>query len=150
MSPQKITVNTIISAPLERVWQAHTTSAEITQWNFASDDWCCPSAAVDLQVGGKYQARMEAKDASFGFDLEATYSEVEPNQALTMVMTDGRQARTTFEAIDAHRTQVSTIFDPEQQNSIAMQRAGWQAILDNFKDYLETNGQTQNATAGKT
>lgn len=69
MTNEKFTVSAMISAPVGRVWQAYTTPADITQWNFANDAWCCPSAAVDLQVGGTYNARMEAKDGSFGFDL---------------------------------------------------------------------------------
>jgi uncharacterized protein YndB with AHSA1/START domain len=94
MRAQKITID----APVERVWKDYTTPTDMTQWNFASDDWCCPSAEADLKVGGTYKARMEAKNGSFGFDLEAVYEEVEPHEALTMVMSGGRKARTTFES----------------------------------------------------
>jgi uncharacterized protein YndB with AHSA1/START domain len=97
MTNQKITISAMISAPVGRVWQAFITPADITQWNFANDAWCCPSAAVDLQVGGTYNARMEAKDGSVGFDFEAVYDEVEPYRAIAFHMSDGRRARTTFE-----------------------------------------------------
>ncbi|MBA4174618.1 MAG: activator of HSP90 ATPase [Hyphomicrobium sp.] len=136
MTAQSIAIGTVISAPLERVWQAYTAPADITHWNFANDDWCCPSAALDLRVGGAYKARMEAKDGSFGFDFEAVYEEVEPYKAITLVMSDGRRARTTFEAI-GNGTKVTTIFDAEEQNSVEMQRSGWQAILDNFRRHVE-------------
>jgi uncharacterized protein YndB with AHSA1/START domain len=136
MTNQQITVATTIAAPVERVWQAYTTPAEITQWNFASDDWCCPSAEADVRVGGVYRARMEAKDGSFGFDLEALYEEVEPCEAVAFAMSDGRKARTTFEAA-GDGTKVTTIFDAETQNSMEMQRGGWQAILDNFRKHVE-------------
>ncbi|WP_353820008.1 SRPBCC domain-containing protein [Mesorhizobium sp.] len=82
MTNQQITIATTIAAPIERVWEAYTTPGDITQWNFASDDWCCPSAEADLKVGGGYKARMEAKDGSFGFDFEAVYEEVEPYKAI--------------------------------------------------------------------
>lgn len=133
---QKITITTTTSAPVERAWQAFTTPADIIKWNFASDDWCCPSAAVDLRVGGAYKARMEAKDKSFGFDFEAVCEEVVPLKALTLAMSDGRKARTTFEAA-GNGTRVTTVFDAETQNSIEMQRSGWQAILDNFRRHVE-------------
>lgn len=137
MLKQEITIESEITAPVERVWEAHTTTEAITQWNFASTDWCCPRAETDLRVGGQYFARMEAKDGSFGFDFEGVYEEVEPHKAITLVMTDGRKARTTFEA-NGKKTKVSTVFDAEDQNSIEMQRDGWQAILNNFKHYVET------------
>jgi uncharacterized protein YndB with AHSA1/START domain len=136
MMTQKITITTTTSAPVERAWQAFTTPADIVQWNFASDDWCCPSAAVDLRVGGAYKARMEAKDKSFGFDFEAVFDEVAPHKALTLAMSDGRKARTTFEAT-GNGTRVTTVFDAETQNSIELQRSGWQAILDNFRRHVE-------------
>jgi uncharacterized protein YndB with AHSA1/START domain len=136
MTSQQITVGTTIEAPIQRVWEAYTTPADITRWNFASDDWCCPSAEADLKVGGVYKARMEAKDGSFGFDFEAVYREVEPCKAIALAMSDGRKMRTTFEAA-GEGTKVTTVFDAETQNSMEMQRDGWQAILDNFGAYVQ-------------
>lgn len=133
MSNQQITIATTIAAPVERVWEAYTTPADITQWNFASDDWYCPSAEADLKVGGGYKARMEAKDGSFGFDFEAVYEEVEPYKAITLAMSDGRKARTTFDAAG----NVTITFDAETQNTVEMQRDGWQAILNNFGSYVQ-------------
>ncbi|MBU2581166.1 MAG: SRPBCC family protein [Alphaproteobacteria bacterium] len=131
MANRQITIATTIDAPVARVWQAYTTPADITKWNFASNDWCCPSAEVDLRAGGAYKARMEANDGSFGFDFEGIYEEVEPNKALTLAMCDGRRARTTFEPVGG-ATKVTIVFDAEDQNSVEMQRDGWQAILDRF------------------
>ena len=137
MTNQQITISTNVDATIDRVWQAYTTPTDIMQWNFASDDWCCPSAEADLRVGGKHNARMEAKDGSFGFNFEAVYEEVEPERVLTLAMTDGRKARTTFETAGS-RTKVTTTFDAEAENPIDMQRDGWQAILDNFKAHVES------------
>lgn len=136
MSEQQITISTNVFAPVAKAWTAYTTPAGIMNWNFASDDWHCPSAEVDLRVGGKHTARMAAKDGSFSFDFEAEYSEIVPNKIVSLVMTDGRRARTTFEQQGAAIV-VTTVFDAEAQNSIDMQRRGWQAILDNFKRYVE-------------
>ncbi|MEQ8993955.1 MAG: SRPBCC family protein [Pseudomonadales bacterium] len=133
----KISVETVVTAPVARVWEAFTTPTDIVQWNFASDDWCCPNAEVDLRVGGVHKARMEAKDGSFGFDFEGVYKEVIPNRAITLAMSDGRKARTTFEPAGTS-TRVMTVFDAETENSVDVQRDGWQAILDNFKRHVES------------
>jgi uncharacterized protein YndB with AHSA1/START domain len=108
----------------------------ITKWNFASDDWCCPRASNDLKKGGKYAARMEAKDGSFGFDFEAIYDKVDNQKEIAYTMGDGRQAVTTFEDLGG-KTKVTTIFDAESQNPVEMQRDGWQAIMNNFKKHVE-------------
>lgn len=136
METIKITIDTIISATPEKVWEYWTEPKHITHWNFASDDWCCPSAENDLRIGGTYKARMEAKDGSFGFDFEAVYDKVEHLKELSYTMGDGRVATTTFEETDGS-TKVITTFDAETENSIDMQREGWQAILNNFKTYTE-------------
>lgn len=133
---EKITINASIDQDLNQVWGYWTQPRHITQWNFANDDWCCPKAENDMVVGGKYMARMEAKDGSFGFDFEAVYDEIATNEKITYTMTDGRQATTTFELKDG-KTVVTTVFDPEAENSIDMQKQGWQAILNNFKAYAE-------------
>lgn len=133
----KISIETTVTAPVARVWEAFTTPTDIVQWNFASDDWCCPRVEVVLRVGGAHKARMEAKDGSFGFDFEGTYEEVTPHRAITLAMSDGRKARTTFEPAGTS-TQVITVFDAETENSVDMQRDGWQAILDNFKRHVES------------
>lgn len=134
----KITVQATISKPVNKVWDYYTGPTHIVNWNFASDDWCCPKATNDLQVGGKYFGRMEAKDGSFGFDFEAIYSEVIPNNKIVYTMADGRIAEINFEDINKE-TKVEIVFDAENQNPIDMQRDGWQAILNNFKKYTEEN-----------
>lgn len=106
-----------------------TNPEHITKWNFASDDWHCPKAENDLRVGGKYSARMETKDGSFGFDFEAIYDEVIDQKKITYTMSDGRQATTDFEHRD-NKTKVTTTFDAENENPADIQREGWQAILN--------------------
>lgn len=138
MSNSKIQIEATIAAPTQKVWSYWTQPQHITKWNFASDDWQCPKAANDLKVGGKYSARMEAKDGSFGFEFEAIYDEVVDQKKITYTMGDGRQATTVFENL-GDKTKVTTVFDAEKQNSEEMQRSGWQAILNNFKTYTEKN-----------
>ncbi|HEY9049083.1 MAG TPA: SRPBCC family protein [Ohtaekwangia sp.] len=138
MNTVKISVQATIAADTKKVWDYYTNPAHITRWNFASDDWQCPRAENDLRVGGKYSARMEAKDGSWGFDFEAIYSEVIDQKKFTYAMADGRQATVYFEAV-GNQTQVTVTFDAEGENSEEMQRAGWQAILNNFKKYAEAH-----------
>jgi uncharacterized protein YndB with AHSA1/START domain len=138
MNATKITVQATISADSSKVWDFYTNPKHITKWNFASDDWHCPSAENDMRVGGKYKSRMEAKDGSFGFDYEATYDEVVGKEKFIYTMPDGRQVTTRFERL-GDKTKVIITFDAESENSEEMQRGGWQAILDNFKKYVEAN-----------
>jgi uncharacterized protein YndB with AHSA1/START domain len=127
----QITVSTTVPVPQAQAWEIFTVPEFIARWNFASDDWHCPSASVDLREGGRHSARMEARDGSFGFDFEGSYADVDPPRSLTLVLDDGRKARTTFEKV-AGGTLVQTTFDAEAENSPELQRGGWQAILDNF------------------
>jgi uncharacterized protein YndB with AHSA1/START domain len=115
MNTTKITVDTIINAATTKVWDYYTKPEHITKWNFATDDWQCPRAENNMVVGGKYNARMEAKDGTFGFDFEAIYSEIIVGKEFTYEF-GGRTATVKFNDL-----------------------GGWQAILDNFKKYVEAN-----------
>ena len=134
----KITVSATIHAGIKKVWDYYTKPEHITKWNFAHPSWHCPSASNDMRPRGKYSARMEAKDGSFGFDFEATYDEVTHGENFTYTMPNGRQVTVVFKGND-DQTEVDVTFDPETENPVEMQKAGWQAILDNFKQYAETN-----------
>lgn len=136
MSTETITIDATVAAEPTTVWQYWTQPEHITQWNFAAEDWHCPSASNDVQVGGKLISRMEAKDGSFGFDFEATYEAVDAPHLLTYVLDDGRKVCTRFEAV-AGGTKITTEFEPEKENPVDLQRHGWQAILNNFKSYSE-------------
>lgn len=131
----KIIVETTIAAPVANVWRAYTTPADIIQWNAASDDWHTTSARVDLRPGGEFCSRMEAKDGSMGFDFAGTYTNVVTNELIEYAFGD-RFAKITF-AQGEHGTNVAVAFDPETTHPVEMQRAGWQAILDNFKRHVE-------------
>lgn len=134
----KITITATIDMDVKKVWDYYTNPEHITKWNFADPSWQCPSASNDMQAGGKYSARMEAKDGSFGFDFEAIYDEIIEGEKFTYTMPDNRQVTVAFNE-NGDQTEVIVTFDPETQNSLEMQKNGWQAILDNFKKYAETN-----------
>jgi uncharacterized protein YndB with AHSA1/START domain len=137
LSLEKIIVEAKIEAGIQKVWEYYTNPSYIINWNFADPSWHCPSASNDLKVGGKYVARMEAKDGSFGFDFEAIYTEVLLLESFTYEF-GGREAKVDFQQ-DGNSTSVKITFDPETENSIELQQAGWQAILNNFKSYIERN-----------
>lgn len=137
MNFTKITINTVIVADIQKVWDYYNSPEHITKWNHASDDWHCPKAENDMKIGGTYLARMEAKDGSFGFDFKAIYDEIIPMAKVAYTLEDERKVVTTFEK-QGEQTKVTTVFDAEGMNPIDMQKAGWQAILNNFKRYTET------------
>ena len=134
---QKITVENTILAPVEKVWQCWTTPEHITKWNNASDDWHSPFAQNDLRTGGKFLARMEARDGSVGFDFAGVYDEVRPKEFIAYTLGDGRKVSVRFSGTGSE-TKVVETFEAESTHSIEMQRGGWQAILDNFKKYTES------------
>ena len=133
-----ITVESTVKAPVEKVWKFWTEPTHIKNWNNASDDWHTPSAENDLRVGGKFSAKMEAKDGSFGFDFGGVYDEVKLHQVIAYTLGDGRKVNVKF-AVSGNETKVTETFEAEGTNSLEMQQGGWQAILNNFKKYTEAN-----------
>jgi uncharacterized protein YndB with AHSA1/START domain len=133
-----ITVEATVKAPIEKVWSTWSEPKHITKWCQASDDWHAPYADNDLRTGGKFKTTMAAKDGSFSFDFGGMYSNVEKFKVIEYKMEDGREVKITFSS-DGNETKVTETFDPERENPVEMQRGGWQAILDNFKKYTETN-----------
>ncbi|RAW00746.1 SRPBCC family protein [Pseudochryseolinea flava] len=138
MESQRISVSATIHADKKTIWNYYTDPVHIVHWNFADPSWHCPAATNDIQVGGKFSARMEAKDGSFGFTFEGVYIEVEKSERLVYTMTDGRKATITFTGSHLDTT-ITITFDAELENPVDMQRDGWQAILNNFKTYVEAN-----------
>jgi len=132
----KITIEASIHASMEQVWQCWTQPEHITKWNQASDDWHTPHAENDLRVGGKFSSRMESKDGKYGFDFGGVYDAVEPYRRIAYTIDDGRAVHITMEPVDGGTYVVET-FEAESENSVKLQRQGWQAILDNFKRYVE-------------
>ena len=134
----KITVETTVKAPLEKVWKCWNEPEHITKWAFASEDWEVPEAVNDLKIGGRFKTTMAAKDGSFSFDFGGVYDKVEKHKSIEYKMEDGRQVKITFSS-NGNETKVVETFDAESTNPIEMQQGGWQAILDNFKRYTEAN-----------
>ena len=137
MTNEKITIKASVSADKAKVWAYYTKPEHIVNWNFADPSWHCPRASNDLTIGGRYIARMEAKDGSFGFDFDAVYTEIHDGQNFSYEF-GGRHATVAFAETNG-MTEVTISFDPETENPVELQRTGWQAILDNFKNYTETN-----------
>ncbi len=131
----KITVETIVKAPVEKVWNAYITPGDIKKWNTASDDWHTTESNVDLGVGGKFTSRMEAKDGTFGFDFAGTYTKIVPHELIEYSI--GERAGLVEFVPGANSVTVRVVFDAESQNPEDQQRQGWQAILNNFARHVE-------------
>lgn len=133
-----ITVETIVNAPAEKVWQYWSQPEHITQWCHTSDDWHAPYAENDLWVGGKFKTTMAAKDGSFSFDFTGFYTNVKENRRIDYTMDDGRRVEIEFTSA-GNTTIIAETFEAEAENTLELQQGGWQAILDNFKKYVEAN-----------
>lgn len=138
MNQTKITIETTISAKVEKVWEYFNSPSHVINWNNASDDWHCPRSKIDFKPGGKFCNTMSAKDGSFSFDFEGIYDEIVLNEKIIYTILDKRKVENIFENL-GEQTKVTIIFEAEKTNSEEMQRAGWLAILENFKKYVEKN-----------
>lgn len=134
----KITIEATVKAPVEKVWKIWTSPADIVKWSTPSPEWHTSRAEHDLQAGGKFNYRMEAKDGSFGFDFGGVFDVLKENELIEYTIGDGRKVVINFNS-NGKETHIVQTFEAETQNPIEMQRSGWQAILDSFKNYTENN-----------
>ena len=130
-----ITIETLVHAPIDKVWSAYTSPADIIQWNAASDDWHTTVASVELREGGQFSSRMEAKDGSFGFDFAGTYTKIVPHELIEYSFGD-RSASVQF-IQEASGVKVCISFVAEEEHSVEQQQEGWQAILNRFAKHVE-------------
>ena len=133
-----ITVQNTINASIEKVWELWTAPEHVMMWNNASDDWHTPFAENDLKVGGKFKYTMASKDGTMRFDFEGIYTNVVNPSLIEYKLADDRKVKITFES-QKNGVVLTEKFDPETENSEALQQQGWQAILDNFKKYVENS-----------
>lgn len=133
-----ITIESTVNAAIDTVWKYWNEPIHITKWCFASPEWHAPKAENDLTLGGKFTTTMAAKDGSMQFDFWGVYDEIKPTEFIAYTMGDGRKATVTFSRL-GDTTRIVQQFEGEDQNSIELQQAGWQAILNSFKSYTENN-----------
>jgi uncharacterized protein YndB with AHSA1/START domain len=133
-----LTVIAVVNAPMERVWNTFNSPEHITNWYYASPDWCAPSARSDFREGGTATVRMESRDGSMGFDFEWFYDRIVTNERVEFHLADNRRVEIIFEQTN-EGVKITESFDAETQNTLELQQGGWQAILDNFKAYAEGN-----------
>lgn len=134
---EPIVVTVQIAAPLEEVWQKWVDPLHVVNWNFAAPTWCCPFAQSDLRAEGTFVYRMEARDGSMGFNFGGTFSTVDPETFLAYVLGDGRRVEVKF-SVENGQVRLEESFEIEDINTAEQQRFGWQSILNNFKQYVET------------
>jgi uncharacterized protein YndB with AHSA1/START domain len=134
----KITVETSVNAPVDKVWKLWNGPGHIVKWSSGHPDWHTPRAENDLKVGGKFSSRMESKDGKMGFDFWGIYDAGRPNEYIEYTMGDGRKVWITFTS-KGNSTHISETFEAESENPVEMQKDGWQTIMNNFKAYVERN-----------
>jgi len=137
-----ITVEAIINAPVEKVWQCWTDPRHIVHWNYASDDWHTSRAENDLREGGKFSFRMESRDGSQGFDYSGKHTKIVSQKLIESTLDDDRKVSVSF-VQNGNVTRVRENFEAEHTNTIELQQSGWQAILNNFKKYVEASGRIE-------
>ena len=133
----KKSIEVEIESQIKQVWNTWITPKDITKWNVASDEWCCPKAEINLVVGGQFNYRMEASDGSMGFDFEGEFTAINLYKSIHYKLEDSREVKVEFIEFKDGVKVVET-FDAEDENSGEQQRQGWLAILTNFKKHVET------------
>jgi len=133
----KVSIEVTIAGSIEQVWSAWTTAEDIVKWNFASPDWCCPGARIDLSEDGEFNYRMEAEDGSMGFDFKGRFTSIVKNRKIEYSLDDDRLVSVEFQEMD-HGVRVVETFETEDENPVELQKQGWQCILDNFKNHVES------------
>lgn len=132
-----ITVEAVVKSPVEKVWETWTNPEDIVHWNYASNDWHCPKAQNNLVVCGHFNYLMSAVDSSVSFEFTGTYTHIDKFKEINYELDDNRQVQIIFEKLSDTSTRVTEIFESETENSEKLQKEGWQAILNNFKNYTE-------------
>ena len=135
--PAIITAETVINAPIEKVWEYWTNPQHIPHWNNTNHEWHTPVAENDLKIGGRLFLRMERKDGSAGFDHECIYDDVQHHKHICYTTSDKRKTHITFEETP-DGVKLTEQFMPESATPIDMQHAFCQSILENFKAYAES------------
>ena len=135
LQTMNITIETLVRAPIDKVWRAYTSPEDIIQWNAASDDWHTTSSSVELRVGGTFSSRMEAKDGSFGFDFAGTYTKIIPNELIEYAFGDRTASVQFMQTSDSVKLRIT--FIAETEHSAEEQEQGWQSILNKFASHVE-------------
>ena len=130
-----ITIETLVRAPIDKVWRAYTSPEDIIRWNAASDDWHTTSSSVELRVGGIFCSRMQAKDGSFGFDFAGTYTKIIPNELIEYAFGDRSASVQFMQTSDGVKLRIT--FVAETEHSVEEQEQGWQSILNKFASHVE-------------
>ena len=133
----KISIETVVKSDIDSVWFAWNNPDDVKEWNAASEDWHTTESKVDLREGGKFSSRMEAKDGSMGFDFSGTYTKVIEKKLIEYSLDDGRSVVVKFTPIESG-VRVEETFEAESQNEAELQRQGWQSILNNFSQHVES------------
>ncbi len=133
----EISISVIVKAPLSNVWESWVSPDDITNWNFASDEWCCPKAEIELKPGRTFNYRMEAKDGSMGFDFSGKFTKINAMQLIEYKLADDRVVKIEFNETNSGIELIET-FQAEDENSAEQQKQGWLCILNNFKKHVES------------
>ncbi|MEJ8804264.1 SRPBCC domain-containing protein [Pontibacter sp. H249] len=138
MNKTAITIEAIVNAPVKKVWMYWAEPQHIINWAFASDEWHAPYADNELREGGNFKTTMAAKDESMRFDFEGVYTAVKAHELIKYTILDGRKVSISF-TDNGSTTHIIETFEAEDTFPAEVQQTGWQAILDNFKKYVESN-----------
>jgi len=141
----QLDVSRVIDADPQRLFEAWTDPQMIVQW-WGAGGITCPTAEVDLSVGGTYRIANEAPDGSVMW-ITGTFSRVEPPAALAYTW--------AMEPVEPH-TPVSLVevtFSPQADGTLVTVRQteipsaearemhldGWRGCLEGLERVVRTS-----------
>jgi uncharacterized protein YndB with AHSA1/START domain len=138
-----LVVRRLLRAPLERVFAAWTTPADLTRW-FGPRGWTVVAATVDLRPGGCYQFQLHLPAEDATMTLRGLYREVAAQSRLCFTWrTEGAPISfgVTLVTVDfapqGGHTEVRITHDGFKQPEIRDGHGeGWNASLDNLAALL--------------
>jgi uncharacterized protein YndB with AHSA1/START domain len=137
--PDSLRIVRTFDAPRARLYRAWTDAADLARWNFCTDGMTLVVDALDVRVGGRYQA-------TFGLPGEVPivetdeYREVVPGERLAFDVTLARGgavfSRTRCTAEFRDRDGRCQLFLTEEGDDAGEHAGGWGAALNRLARLL--------------
>lgn len=141
-----LTINKVLEAPIELVWDAWTDAEHIVKW-WAPKGMDIQVIEHDFKVGGKWKYSMPMPNGTT-FISEGTYLEITKYEKIRTSadfkpMTEGVELQVSFEKEGGHTKFTFSVVHPteeycKQQEEMGFYN-GWGSVLERLSTYLQSS-----------
>ena len=140
--PQPLVVTRVFQAPRERIFQALTDAAALSQW-FGPQEVETRDVHVDLRPGGRYSLVMHEADGTV-YPLSGEYRLIEPPNRLVMTwvwghgVLEGIETLVTFELREVGQGTELKLIHERLPSATAQEKheEGWTGCYDKLEEFL--------------